>query len=181
MTLYEELYFDIKFSGPKTELKKLISFLRSGELEDFFEFTTDYISYDDRFDDVDAGEETYFIMSNDDYGIEIDEFDVSDPSNFMMIMRSGMRVTFGQIETLESLERKVKMLDAIIPQVRVTERSYLDLTTDKGYFGTYTEAEYEEIKKLRQEGELIKKLTEEPQEETESEENVEKPEENKAQ
>ena len=96
-----------------------------------------------------------------DYWSEIDEFDVSDPSNFMMIMRSGMRVTFGQIETLESLERKVKMLDAIIPQVKITERSYLDFTTDRGYFGTYTEEEYEEIKKLRQDGELIKKLTEE--------------------
>ena len=118
------------------------------------------------------------------YWSEIDEFDVSDPSNFMMIMRSGMRVTFGQIETLESLERKVKMLDAIVPQVRITERSYLDLTTDKGYFGTYSVEEYEEIKKLRQEGELIKKLTEEPQEEAEGEEtaeNAEKPEENKAQ
>lgn len=107
------------------------------------------------------------------YWSEIDEFDVSDPSNFMMIMRSGMRVTFGQIETLESLERKVKMLDAIIPQVKVTERSYLDLTTDRGYFGTYTEEEYEEIKKLRQEGELIKKLTEEPTEDTEGEQNGE--------
>ena len=107
------------------------------------------------------------------YWSEIDEFDVSDPSNFMMIMRSGMRVTFGQIETLESLERKVKMLDAIIPQVKVTERSYLDLTTDRGYFGTYTAEEYEEIKKLRQDGELIKKLTEEPVEEAEGEENAE--------
>ena len=29
MTLYEELYFDIKFTGPKTELKKFLSFLRS--------------------------------------------------------------------------------------------------------------------------------------------------------
>lgn len=118
------------------------------------------------------------------YWAEIDEFDVSDPSNFMMIMRSGMRVTYGQIETLESLERKVKMLDAIIPQVKVTERSYLDLTTDRGYFGTYTEEEYEEIKKLRQDGELIKKLTEEPTEETEGEqtgETAEKPEENQAQ
>ena len=46
------------------------------------------------------------------------------------------------------------------------QRSYLDLTTDKGYYGTYTEDEYENIKKLRQDGELLKKLTEEPTEET---------------
>ena len=78
MTLYEELYFDIKFSGPKTELKKFISFLRSDGLEDFFEFSNDYISYDDKFDDAEAGEETSFVLSNEDYGIEIDEFDVDE-------------------------------------------------------------------------------------------------------
>ena len=81
-------------------------------------------------------------------------------------MRTGLRVTFGPIDTIESLDRKIKMLDAIIPQIKPTERSYLDLTTDKGYYGTYTEDEYENIKKLRQDGELIKKLTEEPTEET---------------
>ena len=78
MTLYEELYFDVKFSGPKTELKKFISFLRSDGLEDFFEFSPDYISYDDRFNDADADEETYIIFANDDYGIEIDEFDTDE-------------------------------------------------------------------------------------------------------
>ncbi len=96
-----------------------------------------------------------------DYWSEIDVIDATDESNFMMIMRSGLRVTFGPLDTIESLERKVSMLDAIIPQVKPTERSYLDLTTDKGYYGTYTEDEYENIKKLREDGELIKKLTEE--------------------
>ncbi len=109
-----------------------------------------------------------------DYWSEIDVIDVSDSSNFMIILRSGMRVTFGPIDTIESLERKIKMLDAIIPQVKPTERSYLDLTTDKGYFGTYTEDEYENIKKLREEGELIKKLTEEePAEEAKNGEKTE--------
>ncbi len=100
-----------------------------------------------------------------DYWSEIDEFNVSDPSNFMMIMRSGMRVTFGKIETIEGLKRKIKMLDAIVPQIKPTERSYLDLTTDKGYFGEYTEEEYENIKKLREDGGLIKELTGENEEE----------------
>ena len=86
----------------------------------------------------------------------------------MMILRTGMRVTFGPVETVEALERKIKMLDAIIPQVKQTERSYLDLTTDKGYFGTYTEDEYENIKKLREDGELIKKLTGEEAENVEN-------------
>lgn len=112
------------------------------------------------------------------YWSEIDEFDVSDPSNFMMIMRSGMRVTFGSVETLEGLQRKIKMLDAIIPQVKQSERSYLDLTTDKGYFGSYTEDEYENIKKLREDGGLIKKLTEDETAEENEEANEEKTDQN---
>ena len=103
-----------------------------------------------------------------DYWSEIDVIDVTDPANFMMILRTGMRVTFGPVDTIEALERKIKMLDAIIPQVKQTERSYLDLTTDKGYFGTYTEDEYENIKKLREDGELIKKLTGEEAEDSEN-------------
>ena len=99
-----------------------------------------------------------------DYWLQIDEFDVKDPSNFMMIMRSGMRVTFGAIDSIEGLMRKIKMLDAIIPQIKQTERSYLDLTTDKGYFGEYTEEEYENIKILREDGGLIKQLTGETEE-----------------
>lgn len=78
MTLYEELYFDIKFTGPKNELKKFVSFLRSDGLEDFFEFSPDYISYDDRFKDAEPTEESYIIFTNDDYGIEIDEFDTDE-------------------------------------------------------------------------------------------------------
>ncbi len=99
------------------------------------------------------------------YWSEIDEFNVADISNFMMIMRSGMRVTFGEIESIEGLKRKIKMLDAIVPQIKPTERSYLDLTTDKGYFGEYTEEEYENIKKLREDGGLIKELTGEGEDE----------------
>ena len=57
------------------------------------------------------------------------------------------------------------MLDAIVPQIKPTERSYLDLTTDKGYFGEYTEEEYENIKKLREDGGLIKELAGENEEE----------------
>lgn len=78
MTLYEELYFEITLTGAKTELKKLISFLKSGELEDFFEFSTEYISYDDDFDSKDSSAETSITLSNDDYGIEVEEFDTDE-------------------------------------------------------------------------------------------------------
>lgn len=108
------------------------------------------------------------------YWAEIDEFNVTDASNFMMIMRSGMRVTFGEIETIEGLKRKIKMLDAIIPQIKPTERSYLDLTTDKGYFGEYTKEEYENIKKLREDGGLIKELTKNEENDADSNEEQKK-------
>ncbi len=83
------------------------------------------------------------------YGTEhwenIDEFFVNDVSNFMVVLKSGMKVTFGTVESTESLKRKIKMLSSILPQVEQTERSYLDLTTDKGYFGKYTQDELAEI------------------------------------
>ena len=78
MTLCEELYFEITLTGAKTDLKKFISYLKSGELDDFFEFTSDYISYDDEYESAGPDQETSVILSNDDYGIEIDEFDTDE-------------------------------------------------------------------------------------------------------
>ena len=78
MTLCEELYFEITLTGAKTDLKKFISYLKSGELDDFFEFTSDYINYDDEFDGALPEQETSVILSNDDYGIDIDEFDTDE-------------------------------------------------------------------------------------------------------
>ncbi len=78
MILCEELYFEITLNGAKTALKKFISFMRSGELDEFFPFESDYISYDDSFEEVDSSGETAITISNDDCGIEIDEFDTSE-------------------------------------------------------------------------------------------------------
>ena len=78
MTLCEELYFEITLTGPKSELKKFVSYLKSGELDEFFEVTSDYIHYDDEYDSTEPEKETTIIFSNDDYGIEIDEFDTDE-------------------------------------------------------------------------------------------------------
>ena len=78
MTLWEELYFDITLRGPKSELKKFVNFLRSGELDDFFEITSDYIIYDDTYAEADDETETEIIFTNDDYGIEIEELDTDE-------------------------------------------------------------------------------------------------------
>ena len=78
MILYEELFFEIEVSGQKAQIKKLINFLKSGELDDFFEFSTEYINYDDDYATADDTKETSITLSTDDYGIEIDEFDTGD-------------------------------------------------------------------------------------------------------
>ena len=78
MTLYEELYFDVTLRGPKSEIKKFVSFLRSGELDDFFEITSDYIIFDDSYSDADDADDTEIIFTSDDYGIEIEEFDTDE-------------------------------------------------------------------------------------------------------
>ena len=75
MTLCDELYFEITLTGAKSELKKFVSFLKSGELDDFFEVDADYINYDDDYASASDDEQVSVIFSNDDYGIEIDEFD----------------------------------------------------------------------------------------------------------
>ena len=78
MLLCEELYFEITLTGVKSEVKKFITFLKTGGLDDFFEFSADYISYDDEYDTTENDGETSIVLANDDYGIEIDELDTDD-------------------------------------------------------------------------------------------------------
>jgi len=78
MTLCEELYFEITLTGKRADLKKFVSFLRGDGLEEFFEFSPEYISYDDLFEDVQPHEDTYISFSNEDFGIEIEELDVDE-------------------------------------------------------------------------------------------------------
>ncbi len=78
MTLYDEVYFEITLSGKKIEIKKFLSFLKDGGLDDFFEVEEDYVDYDDDFDTVGDEEATVITFSNDDLGIEIDELDTDE-------------------------------------------------------------------------------------------------------
>ena len=96
MRLYDELYFEIRATGIKSEIKKFVSYLKSGELDDFFEFSNDYINYDDEYADARESDEVNVIISNDDYGIEIDEFDTDE---FLeVICKAGRRLYLkGQI------------------------------------------------------------------------------------
>lgn len=78
MTLWDELYFEITMKGTKSELKKIVSFLESGELDDFFEVSPDYIIFDDGYSTAENDAETEVIFTNDDYGVEIEELDVDE-------------------------------------------------------------------------------------------------------
>lgn len=78
MTLYDELYFEITAKGAKSEIKKLSAFLKSGELDDFFEVTKDYLNLDDNYLNLSDEDECELVFSNDEIGIEIEEFDVNE-------------------------------------------------------------------------------------------------------
>ena len=78
MTLWDELYFEITVHGVKSELRKFANFLLSGELDEFFEITSDYLIYDDAYSSAEDTAESEIIFSNDDYGIEINEFDTDE-------------------------------------------------------------------------------------------------------
>ena len=78
MILYDEIYFEITFMGEKAELKKMAKFLKSGELDDFFEITSDYICYSDEYADTADDAESEFVFTNDDLGIEVEEFDTDE-------------------------------------------------------------------------------------------------------
>ena len=78
MTLYDEIYFEITCTGAKADVKKLADFLRSGGLDDFFEYSSDYLSFDDSYLTAEDSAETSLTFSSDDYGIEIEEFDTGE-------------------------------------------------------------------------------------------------------
>ena len=78
MTLCEELFFEIKLCGEKKELKKFVEFLKSGELDDFFEISSDNIDLDDDYFAASDESEASIVFINDDLGIEIDELDTDE-------------------------------------------------------------------------------------------------------
>ncbi len=73
MYLYEEIYFEINARGTKNELGKLEKFLTSGELDEFFDVSRDYINYDDAY--ANGENICEMVFTNDELGIEASEFD----------------------------------------------------------------------------------------------------------
>ena len=80
MILREEIYFDITFEGAKSVLSKIESFLLSGAFDDYFEISREHITYDE---DLAAAGTCRMILSNEDYGIEMERF---NPEKFLAIL-----------------------------------------------------------------------------------------------
>ena len=78
MILYDELYFDITLEGAKAEIEKFVRALRSGALEDFFEFDEEQLDFDDGYAASDDNAKTALTFSSVDIGLEIEELEVFD-------------------------------------------------------------------------------------------------------
>ena len=78
MILYDEVYFEITVSGAKADIKKFSKYLKGGALDEYFEVSSDFISYDDGFADADDGESCELVFANDDFGIETAKFETDD-------------------------------------------------------------------------------------------------------
>ena len=78
MTLYDELYFDITIEGTKSELRKFVTAIRDGALDDFFEDGADYLDFSDDYATADDSKHTVIYLTNQDFGIEIEELEVAE-------------------------------------------------------------------------------------------------------
>ncbi len=89
MRLYDELFFEITLEGTKADLRKFVKFVRSGELDDFFECAEDYLIYDDAYDDTEDSQPTAITFTNDDIGVEISSF---NPEDFLDVFCKATRM-----------------------------------------------------------------------------------------
>ena len=78
MILYEEIFFEFNLSGAKSDIINFINFIKSGDLNDILEITSDHIFYDDDYHDAGPNSECHVVISNDEYGIEMDELDTDE-------------------------------------------------------------------------------------------------------
>ena len=105
MTLWDELYFEITLKGAKSDIKKVVSFLESGELDDFFEMSEEYIIFDDGYSSADNETETEMIFTNDDYGIEIGSLDADEFLELFCKVAKNLDV-YGTLSDIDGAEFK---------------------------------------------------------------------------
>lgn len=78
MIFSDSVCFDITVFGEKKDVSKFVSYIRSGELNEFFEISDDMLFFDDNYDSSGADSEVRVIFSSDEFGIEVDEFDADE-------------------------------------------------------------------------------------------------------
>lgn len=88
MILHDEIYFEITLEGSSEALHRFESFALSGVFDDFFDVSNDYIIYEEGT----GGEgKSVVVFTNDEYGIEVDRFDVEE---FLDIFCKGAEALF---------------------------------------------------------------------------------------
>ncbi len=91
MNLHEELYFEITAEGQKQHIDNFVSYITSGELDDFFEITKNFVLFSDNYNMSGDEAEVSVTISNDDFGIEIDCF---NPEEFLDALCAGGKDVF---------------------------------------------------------------------------------------
>ncbi len=78
MIFTDSVSFEINITGEKSKVEKLVNFLKSGELDSFFEITDDFFLVDDDYETAAPDREVELSFSSDEFGIEVEEFDTSE-------------------------------------------------------------------------------------------------------
>ena len=77
MVFYDEIYYEITLRGVKSDIKRFISFLLEGGLEDFFEFDEEAIIYGDNYLTTPDSMITDITIANEN-GVSVEEFSVEE-------------------------------------------------------------------------------------------------------
>ncbi len=93
MIFNESVCFDISVSGAKSDIKKLVGYLTSGEFDDFFEITSDFFSFDDEYENGSDDTASTMLFTCDEFGIEVDEFDSDDFLEMLCKAAKNLRVS----------------------------------------------------------------------------------------
>ena len=75
MIFDEALCFEITVNGRNADVKKLVSVLRAGALDDFFEIDDEMFAFDDDYETSEPDAATSMLFSSDEFGVEVDELD----------------------------------------------------------------------------------------------------------
>ena len=107
--------------------------MKSGELDEFFEISSEYISYEDDYENGDLNSQATIIFSNDDYGIEIDEFDTDE---FLEVFCKAAKSLFVQGVLYDADDEEYEFESAAGDSYYINaKRRFSDLVDDEEFEG----------------------------------------------